>query len=342
MSNNLKNRVNINDSRQLDLDASGTGANHVFSAYGKTTINFNNLAENGVFNATNKTEIPNIAWQGATFQVVQASAQAGIVQTGAISSTNDIQTKFVLADTKRVTITEVAKISQKAVKELFTNNVATDIIKDTTTQATIDAAQKLIDAVTDLAVKAALQNRAQELLNERLAKARTITSATYSLATDKNITGTYTEDVTKITVTVGDKVYKGGTVANGTFTFYAFDKIKNTTDPVTIHAYDAAGKLLDTKTLKVVTGVPAVTKGSITPLEMAVPGDKNITGTYTGEVKSVQVTVNGTTYKGGTFTDGEFKFYSFDKVKSVTDEVIIVALDKAGNVLDTKTIEVVK
>ncbi|WP_390892538.1 immunoglobulin-like domain-containing protein [Listeria booriae] len=39
---------------------------------------------------------------------------------------------------------------------------------------------------------------------------------------------------------------------------------------------------------------------------------------------------------------GEFKFYSFDKVKSVTDEVIIVALDKAGNVLDTKTIEVVK
>ncbi|WP_376699164.1 immunoglobulin-like domain-containing protein [Listeria booriae] len=39
---------------------------------------------------------------------------------------------------------------------------------------------------------------------------------------------------------------------------------------------------------------------------------------------------------------GEFKFYSHDKVKSVTDEVIIVVLDKAGNVLDTKTIEVVK
>ncbi|MBC1475984.1 hypothetical protein HB852_15310, partial [Listeria grandensis] len=44
----------------------------------------------------------------------------------------------------------------------------------------------------------------------------------------------------------------------------------------------------------------------------------------------------------GTFTDGEFKFYSFDKVKSVTDEVIITALDKAGNVLDTKTVSVIK
>ncbi|MBC2241564.1 immunoglobulin-like domain-containing protein [Listeria booriae] len=717
--------ININDPRKLDLDASGTGANRVFSAYGKTTINFNNLSEIGVFNATNKTETPTLAWQDATFQVVQASAQAGIVQTGAISSTNDIQTKFVLADAKRITTTGTAEIAQKAVNELFTNNdtatdtikdtttqasidaaqalvnkvtdpatkaalqkdldraqellnernaansekdrqaaalkavnelfnndqpstdaikdstnqeaidaaqklvdavtdpvvkaalqkdldraqelldarnvaiaaekarqeaalkavnelfnsdqpstdaikdstnqeaidaaqklvdavtdpavkaelqkdldraqelldahnavdaaekarqeaalkavnelfnsdnpstdaikgsttqdsidaaqklvdavtdpvvkaelqkdldraqelldarnaaaaekarqeaaekavnelfnsdkPSTDVIKDTTTQATIDAAQKLIDAVTDPAVKAELQkdlNRAQELLNERLATVGTITPAdfliggdkyvtgtftgsvakvsllvndkeytggtvkadgtftfyandknikktdevfavaydkydkelsrtkvkfvvvtagkitpaTYSLATDKNITGTYTEDVTKITVTVGDKVYKGGTVANGTFTFYAFDKIKNTTDPVTIHAYDAAGKLLDTKTLKVVTGVPVVTKGSITPLEMAVPGDKNITGTYTDDVHYVVVTVNGVDYKGGTFADGEFKFYALDKISSANDVVTMAAYDKAGKLLDTKTIKLV-
>ncbi|MBC1285347.1 hypothetical protein HB818_06230 [Listeria booriae] len=717
--------ININDPRKLDLDASGTGANRVFSAYGKTTINFNNLSEIGVFNATNKTETPTLAWQDATFQVVQASAQAGIVQTGAISSTNDIQTKFVLADAKRITTTGTAEIAQKAVNELFTNNdtatdtikdtttqasidaaqalvnrvtdpatkaalqkdldraqellnernaansekdrqaaalkavnelfnndqpssdaikgstnqeaidaaqklvdavtdpvvkaelqkdldraqelldarnaaiaaekarqeaalkavnelfnsdqpstdaikditnqeaidaaqklvdavtdpsvkaelqkdldraqelldarnavdaaekarqeaalkavnelfnsdnpstdaikgsttqdsidaaqklvdavtdpavkatlqkdldraqelldarnaaaaekarqeaaekavnelfnsdkPSTDMIKDTTTQATIDAAQKLIDAVADPSVKAALQNdlnRAQELLNERLATVGTIapadfliggdkyvtgtftgsvakvsllvndkeytggtvkadgtftfyandknikktdevfavaydkygkelsrtkvkfvvvttgkiTPATYSLATDKNITGTYTEDVTKITVTVGDKVYKGGTVANGTFTFYAFDKIKNTTDPVTIHAYDAAGKLLDTKTLKVVTGVPVVTKGSITPLEMAVPGDKNITGTYTDDVHYVVVTVNGVDYKGGTFADGEFKFYALDKISSANDVVTMAAYDKAGKLLDTKTIKLV-
>ncbi|MBC1458655.1 immunoglobulin-like domain-containing protein, partial [Listeria newyorkensis] len=53
------------------------------------------------------------------------------------------------------------------------------------------------------------------------------------------------------------------------------------------------------------------------------------------------VTVGETTYKGGTFTDGEFKFYAFDKVKSVTDEVIIKALDKDGNVLDAKTLQIV-
>ncbi|MBC1459169.1 immunoglobulin-like domain-containing protein, partial [Listeria newyorkensis] len=53
------------------------------------------------------------------------------------------------------------------------------------------------------------------------------------------------------------------------------------------------------------------------------------------------VTVGETTYKGGTFTDGEFKFYAFDKIKSTADTVTIKALDKDGNVLDTKTVTVV-
>ncbi|MBC1476090.1 cell wall-associated (serine) protease, partial [Listeria grandensis] len=140
---------------------------------------------------------------------------------------------------------------------------------------------------------------------------------------------------------VGDKVYKGGTVANGTFTFYAFDKIKNATDIVTIHAYDSVGELLDTKTLKVVTGVPVVTKGSITVNDMLVPGDKNITGTYTDDVHHVVVTVDDKDYKGGTFVDGEFKFYAFDKITSASSTVTMQAFDKAGKVLDMKTVKLV-
>ncbi|MBC1605705.1 hypothetical protein HCJ39_13375, partial [Listeria rocourtiae] len=318
------------------------------------------------------------------------------------------------------------------VKELFTNNdTASDSIKDTTDQAAIDAAQKLIDAVTDTAGKNNLQkdlDRAQVLLNERLSTVGTITPAdfliggdkyvtgtftgsvakisllvndkeytggavktdgtftfytndknikktdtvfavaydkygkelertkvafvlvtagkitpaTYNLASDKNITGTYTEDVARITVTVGDKVYKGGTVADGTFTFYAFDKIKNATDAVTIHAYDSVGRLLDTKTLNVITSVPVITKGSITVNDMLVPGDKNITGTYTDNVHYVIVTVDGVNYKGGTFVDGEFKFYAFDKITSANSTVTMQAFDKAGKVLDTKTVKLIE
>lgn len=53
--------ININDPRKLDLNANGTGANRVFSAYGKTTINFNGLSEIGVFKPTNKTETPDLS-----------------------------------------------------------------------------------------------------------------------------------------------------------------------------------------------------------------------------------------------------------------------------------------
>ncbi|MBA3927763.1 immunoglobulin-like domain-containing protein [Listeria rustica] len=318
----------------------------------------------------------------------------------------------------------------KAVNELFKGDTpATDVIKNATVQTSIDAAQKLVNAVADPITKAQLQkdlNRAQELLNLRattvgtitpaefligtdkyvtgmvtgdvakisllvndnvytggLAKADgtftfyandknlkktdvvfvvaydqngkelsrqqvkfvvvtegKITPATYNLSTDKNITGTYTGDVAKVTVTVGSTVYKGGTVINGALTFYSSDKIKNATDVVTVQAYDKAGKLLDTKTLKIIAN-EVVTKGSITLNELKVPGDKNITGTYTGDVNYIVVSVDGVDYKGGTFTDGVLKFYSFDKITSVSKNVTIKAYDKAGKLLDTETLELV-
>ncbi|MBC1802047.1 toxin Cry1Ac domain D-VI-related protein, partial [Listeria booriae] len=59
--------------------------------------------------------------------------------------------------------------AKKAVEELFqTNNPATGVIKDTTNQGAIDAAQKLVDKVTDPTIKAALQkdlDKAQALFD---------------------------------------------------------------------------------------------------------------------------------------------------------------------------------
>ncbi|KGL37442.1 hypothetical protein BMT55_09015 [Listeria newyorkensis] len=65
-----------------------------------------------------------------------------------------------------------------AVNQLFQNNSpATDIIKDTTTQARIDDAQEQIDLVTNTDVKKALQkdlDRAQELLNAKQAAEKAV------------------------------------------------------------------------------------------------------------------------------------------------------------------------
>ncbi|PNP94502.1 hypothetical protein BMT55_03175, partial [Listeria newyorkensis] len=67
--------------------------------------------------------------------------------------------------------------ARKAVNELFNSNTpASNAIKPTTTQATIDAAQRLIDTVTDPTTKAALQadlNKAQSLLDAKNAAAAT-------------------------------------------------------------------------------------------------------------------------------------------------------------------------
>ncbi|MBC2325753.1 toxin Cry1Ac domain D-VI-related protein [Listeria booriae] len=71
---------------------------------------------------------------------------------------------------------QINQAAQTAVNELFKDNQpATGAIKDTTTQATIDAAQKLVDAVKDQALKNTLQeniNKAKDLLTDGDAQAK--------------------------------------------------------------------------------------------------------------------------------------------------------------------------
>ncbi|MBC2180920.1 hypothetical protein HCJ82_12180 [Listeria booriae] len=71
---------------------------------------------------------------------------------------------------------QINQAAQTAVNELFKDNQpATGAIKDTTTQATIDAAQKLVDAVKDQALKNTLQeniNKAKDLLTDGGAQAK--------------------------------------------------------------------------------------------------------------------------------------------------------------------------
>ncbi|EUJ18235.1 hypothetical protein PGRAN_15877 [Listeria grandensis FSL F6-0971] len=166
-----------------------------------------------------------------------------------------------------------------------------------------------------------------------------IIPAEMSIPGHSNITGTYTGDVKSIIVTVNDIEYKGGTLVDGEFKFYSLDKIKSVNDVVVVKALDAAGNVLDTQTVKL-NGKEVALTGIITPNEVSIPGDKNITGTYEGDVKSVIVTVNGTEYRGGTLANGEFKFYSQDKIMNVNDIVTIKAVDAKGNVLDTKTVTI--
>nr|WP_206537386.1 immunoglobulin-like domain-containing protein [Listeria grandensis] len=97
---------------------------------------------------------------------------------------------------------------------------------------------------------------------------------------------------------------------DGEFSFYAADKKIKKTDEIIMVAYDKNGDELARQLVKFVV----VTEGTLTPVEMTIPGDNNVTGTYTGDITKIELTVNGKIYKGGTVANGTFKFYSKDKV----------------------------
>ncbi|MBC2079794.1 hypothetical protein HCA99_11265 [Listeria booriae] len=322
---------------------------------------------------------------------------------------------------------EAENKAREAVNNLFTNKDPNGNITGTMTQADIDAAQALINKVTDPTKKAALQKDldkakaqfasngtlkpddfvlgtttitgsysgdvdritlskdgvesgnatktngtfrfyvgpgikkdqslymvaydkngreiAREKVNIAAVTAGQITPTAMTIPGDANITGTYTGDVSRIEVSITNEagttqVYKGGTVGNGTFKFYSFDKTKSPKDIIVVRAYDSVGKLLDTKTVTIKNNV-VTTAGQVTPATLTIPGNTSLTGTVSGDVAIIKVTVNGTVYAGGSIaSDGTFRFYTFDKIKKADDTVTIAVYDKAGKLLDTKPVTI--
>lgn len=168
----------------------------------------------------------------------------------------------------------------------------------------------------------------------------TVKANDFTLNVDSNITGTFTGDVKSIKVRVGDTTYTGGTLTNGQFTFYARDKISSASQVVNVDGYDAKGNKIATSAVTIKTqGLPA-TSGTIKPNTFTIATDKYLTADYTGDVKTVVVTINGTKYTGGTVTDGKVNFYIGTKISSPSDVVSIEAFDVYGRSLQSKSVTV--
>ncbi|WP_159458331.1 immunoglobulin-like domain-containing protein [Listeria sp. ILCC797] len=90
------------------------------------------------------------------------------------------------------------------------------------------------------------------------------------------------------------------------------------------------------------TTVQAITRsGTITPNAFTI-GDEAITGEFTGDVTSARLYVNDTSTNGGDFkADGTFEFPVSTESIKVGDTVEIVALDKNGEELDRKNVEII-
>ncbi|MBC1372856.1 autolysin modifier protein [Listeria booriae] len=157
-----------------------------------------------------------------------------------------------------------------------------------------------------------------------------VTAAAYNLG-DNNVTGTYTGAGSKVQLFVNGVLVKNGALdtATGTYQVYAKDYIKATTDNVEIVLYDKNWQELDRAKVDVKAAAGQTLK--ITPDTYTI-GDSNLTGTFDGVSQSIKLYVNGELARTGQISgDGKtFVVYAQDKIKSVTDVVTVVGVDKDG------------
>ncbi|MBC2118402.1 immunoglobulin-like domain-containing protein, partial [Listeria booriae] len=234
----------------------------------------------------------------------------------------------------RTAETQREAAAKAAINDLFIGNNPANNIKDTTTQAAIEAAQAKVNAVTDPTAKAELQaqiDKAQAQINTRIPVNGTV--AKYTVG-DLNITGNYSGPATALSVDINNKRYYGGTIANGTFKFYVGDKNLKPSDVVTLNLYDANKQIQKSIT------VPVFEALKITIADYKI-GDNYLTATYNyPEITKIGIVVDGTKYWGGDVKDGTAKFFAADKIKNANADVTMNFYDASNNLIASKKVTI--
>ncbi|MBC6304926.1 immunoglobulin-like domain-containing protein, partial [Listeria booriae] len=166
----------------------------------------------------------------------------------------------------------------------------------------------------------------------------TLTANNFTIGTDNYIRGTYTgSSVAKLAIEVNGTVQQQITATGSPYQYYAKGKVTAATDEVYVISYNANGDQL--KRVKV--GVKALTSGTITPDTFYVGTDNYVTGTLTGDVSKISLTINGVeTTKINVTTAPTFRYYANNLIRSLTDIVTVNGYDSTGELLDSKPVTV--
>ncbi|MBA3926267.1 toxin Cry1Ac domain D-VI-related protein [Listeria rustica] len=201
------------------------------------------------------------------------------------------------------------KAAQEAAKTsvdgLFMNNDPSQDIKTTTDQAKIDAAQALVNKVTDPAVKADLQKDIDNAQAKLDAKNAVLTAPTVNNVTNKDtvVTGKGTPGLTAV-VKIGTATYTATIGADGK---YSVTIPVQKADTVITVAQKNSAKTGPSTTVKVANYIPATAPmvDSVAPFQQAITG-KAPAGTV-----SVRLIVNGVPQRlVAPDANGNFSFYS--------------------------------
>ncbi|WP_222101642.1 immunoglobulin-like domain-containing protein, partial [Paenilisteria newyorkensis] len=184
--------------------------------------------------------------------------QGSKVEVAGYNGTSEVSRKTVRVSNNEKPLvpgtndTLAKKMASDAILNLFqNNNPSTNTLKPTTAQKTIDFAQNLINVVIDPVVKANMQkelDNAQVLLN---AANISLTVTPFKLGSDNYVTGQFSGDVAKISLTVNNKEGVKVGVTPSVLKYYAKNVILKDTDDVLLTAYDTKGTVLGTKKVTV-------------------------------------------------------------------------------------------
>ncbi|KGL37845.1 hypothetical protein BMT55_14860 [Listeria newyorkensis] len=221
--------------------------------------------------------------------------------------------------------------------QLFVNDV---LVKngalDTATGTYQVYAKDYIKSATDKVEIVLYDKNWQELdrtpVNVKAAAGQTlkITPDAYTIG-DSNVTGKLDGVSTGIKLYVNGVLARTGQIDGQTFTIYAQDKIKSTTDVVTVVGTDKDGKEVTAPvTVKAASESPDALKIGATSYTL---NTDNLTGSYTGTMNGVELWVNGVKARTGGFdaTAQTFTVYAKDKITSASDVVQIKGYDKNWN-----------
>ncbi|MBC1651498.1 DUF5011 domain-containing protein [Listeria booriae] len=161
----------------------------------------------------------------------------------------------------------------------------------------------------------------------------TIVPNVFKIGTDAYVDGSYTGDINRLELEING-IKQTRIPANGnTIHYYAKSLITSISDLVKINAYDATGKLLDSKHVSITSATGTVKVTSVKAQ------DTYLYGVATGDITKIILNINGTPTVSPSIvqTDTTFKYYIKNLGLKVSDNLHLIGLDNKGiEIISTK------
>lgn len=174
-----------------------------------------------------------------------------------------------------------------------------------------------------------------------------LTANDYKISpSNQYVTGTHSKNVDKIKLFVNGADRMTAAANNngeGQYKIYAYDFIKNVSDNVVVKALDKNGTVI--KETKVNVEKEENVQTYLTTDKYKISSNSQyVTGTHSTDVDKIKLFVNGSdrmtaaANNGG--AQGQYRIYAYDFIKSTSDNVVVKALNKSGQVIKEAKVSV--